>query len=62
MIMEYSYDKELIKEFVRWASDTHKCALVAFPDEFSSRQFVSYRFVNTVELVNEFIQGRPECK
>jgi hypothetical protein len=56
----YNYDRELIKDFIKWVSDTHKCALVAFPDEFSSDRFVSYRFVNTVDLINEWDEGRKK--
>lgn len=58
MTQEYSPEKQLIKDFIRWASDTHKCAIVSFPDEFSSDRFVSYRFVNTCELLDQFIEER----
>lgn len=51
----YNYDKELIKDFIKWASDTHKCALVQFPDEFSSNQFINYIFVNNGQLIEEFV-------
>lgn len=54
----YNDDIDLIKDFIRWVSDTHKCALVTFPDEFSSDRFVSYRFVNTSELLEEFLDRR----
>lgn len=54
----YNYDRELIKDFIKWVSDTHKCALVTFPDEFSSDRFVSYRFVNTCDLLDEFVQEK----
>lgn len=54
MTTEYSHDKQLIKDFIRWASDTHKCAIVQFTDEFSSDRFINYKFVNTVDLVEEF--------
>lgn len=55
MTTEYSPDKQLIKDFIRWASDTHKCAIVEFPDEFAAHQYVNYRFVSVGELIEEFI-------
>lgn len=55
MTTEYSPDKQLIKDFIRWASDTHKCALVQFPNEFSSDRFISYSFVNNGQLIDEFV-------
>lgn len=58
MTTEYSHDKQLIKDFIRWASDNHKCALVAFPDEFAASQYVNYRFINNGQLIEEFIQER----
>lgn len=58
MTTEYSTEKQLIKDFIRWASDTHKCALVAFPDEFAAAQYVNYRFVNNGQLIEEFVQER----
>lgn len=58
MTTEYSHDKQLIKDFIRWASDTHRCALVAFPDEFAASQYVNYRFINNGQLIEEFIQER----
>lgn len=58
MTTEYSSDKQLIKDFIRWASDTHKCALVSFPDEFAASQFVNYKFVNTSELLDQFMKER----
>lgn len=60
MTTEYNYEKQLIKDFIRWASETHKCALVAFPDEFAASQYVNYRFVNTVDLINEWDEGRKK--
>jgi len=56
MTPEYSPDKQLIKDFIRWASDTHKCAIVSFPDEFAASQYVNYKFVNTCELLDKFIK------
>lgn len=58
MTTEYNYDKQLIKDFIRWASENHKCALVAFPDEFAASQFVNYKFINNGQLIEEFIQER----
>lgn len=52
----YSPERQLIKDFIRWASDTHKCAMVAFPDEFAASQYVNYKFLNISELVDEFIE------
>lgn len=58
MTTEYSPEKQLIKDFIRWASDTHKCAIVAFPDEFAAQQYVNYKFVNVTEILDEFIKER----
>lgn len=58
MTKEYSQDRELIKDFIRWASETHKCAMVAFPDEFANSQYVNYRFVNVSDILEEFIERR----
>lgn len=55
MTTEYSPEKQLIKDFIRWSSDNHKCALVQFPDEFAAAQYVNYRFVNVGSLVEEFM-------
>lgn len=60
MTTEYSPDKQLIKDFIRWASENHKCALVAFPDEFAASQYVNYRFINNGQLIEEFIQERTK--
>lgn len=56
MTTEYSYKEQLIKDFLRYISDNHKACVVQFPDEYSSSQFVSYRFVNVSEMINEFIE------
>jgi hypothetical protein len=61
MIMEHSYDSEVIKDFIRWISDTHKCAVVSFPNEFAANSYVNYRFVNVSELVEEFIEGEKHA-
>lgn len=58
MTTEYSPERQLIKDFIRWASETHKCALVAFPDEFAASQYVNYKFVNNGQLIEEFIQEK----
>jgi len=55
MTTEYSPEKQLIKDFIRWASDVHKTALVQFPDEFAASQYVNYRFVNVGNLIEEFM-------
>jgi hypothetical protein len=58
MTTDYNYDKQLIKDFIRWASENHKCALVAFPDEFAAQQYVNYKFINVTELLDQFIKER----
>lgn len=58
MTKEYSPEKQLIKDFIRWASDTHKCAVVSFPDEFAAHQYVNYKFVDTCDLLDEFLKER----
>lgn len=56
MTTEYSPEKQLIKDFIRWASDTHKCAIVSFPEEFAASQYVNYKFVNVSQLIEAFIE------
>ena len=56
----YNYDRELIKDFIKWVSDMHRCALVEFPDEFSSNRFINYRFVNVSDILEDFIEGRKQ--
>ena len=58
MTQEYSPDKQLIKDFIRFISDNHKCAVVAFPDEFAAAQYVNYQFVNVGDLIEEFINEK----
>lgn len=58
MTKEYSHDREVIKDFIRWISDEHKCAVVCFPDEFAASQYVNYRFVNVSELAEEFLEKK----
>lgn len=58
MNQEYCPEKQLIKDFIRWASDTHKCAIVSFPDEFAAHAYVNYKFVNVCQLLEDFIKER----
>jgi len=58
MTTEYSADKQLIKDFIRWASDTHKCAIVSFLDEFAAHAYVNYKFIDTCQLLEQFIEER----
>lgn len=53
MTSDYSNDKQLIKDFIRWASDTHKCSIVSFPDEFAASQYVNYKFINVGQFIEE---------
>lgn len=54
MTTQYSPEKQLIKDFIRYISDNHKCAIVSFPDEFAAAQYVNYKFVNNGQLIDEF--------
>ena len=58
MSTEYSPNKQLIKDFIRYISKHHKAGIVEFPDEYAAHQYVNYRFVNTCEIVEEFIERR----
>jgi hypothetical protein len=58
MTPEYSPEKQLIKDFIRYISDNHKCCVVCFPDEFAADSYLNYKFVNTCELLDEFIRER----
>ena len=58
MTTEYSADKQLIKDFIRYISEHHKAGIVEFPDEYAAHQYVNYRFVNTCEIVDDFIEWR----
>jgi hypothetical protein len=60
MTKQYSHDREVIKDFIRWASDEHKCAVVCFPDEFAASAYVNYKFINVSEILEEFIEGRGQ--
>lgn len=60
MTKQYSHDREVIKDFIRWISDERKCALVQFPDEFAASQYVNYRFINVSDILEEFIKGRTK--
>lgn len=55
MSTEYSPDKQLIQDFIRYISERHKAAIVEFPDEYAAHQYVNYKFVNVGELIEEFI-------
>lgn len=58
MTTEYCPDKQLIKDFIHYISDNHKCAIVSFPDEFAANSYVNYKFVNVTEILDEFIKER----
>lgn len=58
MTAQHSPEKQLIKDFIRYISDNHKCAVVEFPDEFASTQYGNYRFVNVCELLDAFMKER----
>lgn len=58
MSTEYSPEKQLIKDFIHYISDNHKCAIVSFPDEFAVNSYVNYKFVNVSELLDQFIEER----
>lgn len=60
MTNEYSHDREVIKDFIRYISDEHKCAVVCFPDEFAAHHYVNYKFVNVSDILEEFLEGRKE--
>lgn len=55
MSTEYSADKQLIEDFIRYISQHHKAGIVEFPDEYAAHQYVNYRFVDVGELIEEFI-------
>jgi hypothetical protein len=56
--MTYNYDEHLIKDFIRYISDKHKCGVVCFPDEFAAHQYVNYKFVNVSDLIQDFIDSK----
>lgn len=58
MTTEYSSEKQLIKDFIRYISDEHKACIVQFPDEFAAHACVNYQFVNVSELLGQFIEER----
>lgn len=58
MTTQYSYEKQLIKDFIRYISDNHKCAIVSFQDEFVASAYVNYRFTNTCDILDQFIEDR----
>lgn len=55
MTIDYSPDKQLIQDFIRYISERHKAVIVEFPDEYAAHQYVNYRFVDVGELIEEFI-------
>lgn len=55
MTTQYSPDKQLIKDFIRYISDNHKCCVVQFPDEFAASAYVNYKFVGVGNLIEEFM-------
>lgn len=62
MTTQYSPDKQLIKDFIRYISDTHKCAIVSFPDEFAANSYVNYKFINVGELIEEFMNYKGQVE
>lgn len=58
MTIDYSPEKQLIQDFIRYISEHHKAIIVEFPDEYAAHQYVNYRFVNTCKLVDDFIEDR----
>lgn len=58
MTTEYCPEKQLIKDFIRYISDSHKCCVVQFPDEFAAHQYVNYRFVNVCDLLDQFVEEK----
>lgn len=56
MTIEYSPEKQLIKDFIQYISNNHKCCIVQFPDEFAANSYVNYRFVNVTELIEEYLK------
>lgn len=56
MTKQYSHDREVIKDFIRWISDEHKACVVSFPDEFAASAYINYRFVNVSEILEEFLE------
>lgn len=60
MTQVYSYDRQLLKDFIRYLSDHHKAGIVEFPDEFAAHQYINYRFINTVEVVEKFLDYKED--
>jgi hypothetical protein len=60
MTREYSHDREVIKDFIRFLSDQHKACVIQFPDEFAANSYVNYRFINVSEILEEFIEWRKQ--
>lgn len=60
MIKQYSHDREVIKDFIRFLSDEHRACVVQFPNEFTTNQYINYKFVDVSELLEEFIKGKRQ--
>lgn len=58
MMQQYSHDREVIKDFIRFLSDEHKYCIVQFPDEFAANSYVNYKFINVSQLLDQFIEER----
>lgn len=58
MTTQHSPEKQLIKDFIQYISDNHKCSIVQFPDEFAAHAYVNYRFVNICDILDEFVEER----
>lgn len=58
MTAEYSADKQLIRDFIHYISDNHKCAIVSFPYEFAANAYVNYKFIDTCKLLDQFLEER----
>lgn len=57
---QHSPEKQLIKDFIQYISDNHKCAIVEFPDEFAANSYVNYQFVNVCDILDEFLEERKK--
>jgi hypothetical protein len=60
MSNEYCPEKQLIKDFIHYISDNHKCAIVSFPDEFAAHAYVNYKFINVTEILEQFLEERKK--
>lgn len=55
MTTQYPPEKQLIRDFIHYISDNHKCAVVHFPEEFAAHQYINYKFINVGNLIEEFM-------